>query len=225
MVTLAASGRQGGRLPGRGTKAVAKGMLRTADAVAMRSAGRRRGPTGSVLNAVTAASDGSLLWLATGSVLVIVGRQRVRAAAVHATLAVGIASVLVNGPIKLLVRRRRPGRWASAGVPQAGREPKTSSFPSGHTASAFAFAVAGSLEAPQLTVPLGAMATLVGWSRLHTGHHFATDVAGGAAIGSTIAVATHSAFERSRGYRKQSARHRTDRRNQCFPLGILPGRP
>lgn len=69
-------------------------MLRTADAVAMRSAGRRRGPTGSALKAVTAASDGSLLWLATASVLIVVGRQRLRAAAVRATLALGIASAL-----------------------------------------------------------------------------------------------------------------------------------
>jgi undecaprenyl-diphosphatase len=60
--------------------------------------------------------------------------------------------------LKLLVRRERPNRSADESRRRLVRGPRTSSFPSGHSASAFAFAAGAGLEAPELVVPLGLLA-------------------------------------------------------------------
>jgi len=65
--------------------------------------------------------------------------------------------------------------------------PRSSSFPSGHAASAFAFATAAGSAQPGLSAPLRAVATLVGYSRVHTGVHYPADVLAGAFIGVSAA--------------------------------------
>ena len=68
--------------------------------------------------------------------------------------------------------------------------PDSTSFPSGHSASAFAFAgaVAGSL--PVLAAPLRGLAAAVAYSRVHTGVHYPGDVVVGSLVGATIGEAT-----------------------------------
>ncbi len=103
----------------------------------------------------------------------------------------GINSVVVNLPMKLASSRKRPDRHA-AGVPE-GRHvpmPTSTSFPSGHSASAFAFAgaVAGSM--PVVGAPLRGLAAAVAYSRVHTGVHYPGDVIVGSVVGATIGEAT-----------------------------------
>ena len=69
------------------------------------------------------------------------------------------------------------------------RTPASSSFPSGHTASAFAFAAAVSADRPDLAFPLYALATAVGYSRVHVGVHYPGDVMAGAVLGLSIGTA------------------------------------
>jgi len=78
----------------------------------------------------------------------------------------------------------------------AHRIPTSNSFPSGHAASAAAFATAASRTAPVLAVPLGGLAALVGFSRVHTGVHYPGDVVLGALLGSSCAQLTVHAIDR-----------------------------
>jgi membrane-associated phospholipid phosphatase len=110
-----------------------------------------------------------------------------------------MASATVNIGIKPVAPRRRPlrdevalaqDRWV--------RMPLSPSFPSGHAASAFAFATAVGQRIPWLWLPLRGLALLVGYSRIHTGVHYAGDVVAGAVVGSTCGwtVARRAAGER-----------------------------
>jgi undecaprenyl-diphosphatase len=142
-----------------------------------------------LLHLVTRSADFSAVWLASAAVLCTQGREGRRAAA-RGLLSVGLTSALVNGPLKTAVRRQRP---ENALVPLSRvthRQTRTTSFPSGHSASAAAFAVGAGTELPAAAVPLGAMAALVGASRVRTGAHYPGDVLAGFAAGSALALAT-----------------------------------
>ena len=61
--------------------------------------------------------------------------------------------------------------------------PDSTSFPSGHAASAFAFAYAVGRHLPELAVPIRLLAGGVAYSRVHTGVHYPGDVVIGAIVG------------------------------------------
>jgi undecaprenyl-diphosphatase len=61
--------------------------------------------------------------------------------------------------------------------------PNSMSFPSGHSASAFAFVTGASAEMPILLPVLVPLAGTVAYSRVYIGVHYPSDVAAGAAIG------------------------------------------
>ena len=61
--------------------------------------------------------------------------------------------------------------------------PDKFSFPSGHTGAAFLMATLFSAFLPTLTIPLGVLAALIGFSRIYNGLHFPSDVLAGMALG------------------------------------------
>ena len=77
--------------------------------------------------------------------------------------------------------------------------PSSSSFPSGHSASAFAFATGVGSVLPYDAIPIRALAALVAYSRVHTGVHYPADAIGGALIGAALAQATTRALDRWQG--------------------------
>lgn len=129
---------------------------------------------------VTRAANYSRLWLALSGLLALFGGVRGRVAARSGVEAIALAAAVANGPAKLLVRRRRPlqkpGRMLIA-------MPRSTSFPSGHSATAFAFATATSRELPVVGVALVPLAGAVSYSRVHIGVHYPSDVVAGIAIG------------------------------------------
>ena len=130
-------------------------------------------------------ADKSKLWLGVAAVLAVAGGPRGRRAAVSGVASIGLASASVNLGIKPFARRARPLRHADAPDARHVRMPVSTSFPSGHSASAFAFAEGVSAVLPWLGFPLRLWATGVADSRVHCGVHYPGDVGAGSLIGRT----------------------------------------
>ena len=129
------------------------------------------------------AADFSLLWHTLGVIHAIVEDDPKVAVGVSAAL--GVESALVNGPIKSFFKRSRPVQ----DVPRPHhhlRQPKTSSFPSGHASAAMVAAALLSRHAGGGA--WYAAAAVVATSRIHVRIHHASDVAGGLVIGAALGV-------------------------------------
>jgi undecaprenyl-diphosphatase len=142
-----------------------------------------------VMPALSQAANHSVLWLGVAAGLAVTRDKWARRAALRGLGAVALASTTANVAGKRLTRRVRPD-GAIPVARQLARRPHTTSFPSGHSASAAAFATAVALEKPVLAVPVGALAAGVGVSRVVTGVHYPTDVLAGFAIGGAAAALT-----------------------------------
>src|SRR5690349_20110439 len=149
------------------------------------------------LQRLSAFADHSKLWLAVAGALAVAGGARGRRAAATGLGGIGAASALTNVMLKQVGRRRRPDR-AGAAVP-AGRHvpmPHSTSFPSGHSASAFAFAAAVGHVLPAAGGPLRLLAAAVAYSRVHTGVHYPADVVAGALVGASAGAAVATLADR-----------------------------
>jgi len=144
---------------------------------------------------LSTAADHSKISLTVAGLLAL-RPGRTRRAGLRGTAAVAVASATANLIGKQIVRRPRPIRDAHPNPQRRVPMPGSSSFPSGHTASAFAFACAVGSVLPAASVPLGALAVAVGYSRVHTGVHYPGDVAAGALIGIAAAAAVSAYVNR-----------------------------
>jgi undecaprenyl-diphosphatase len=104
----------------------------------------------------------------------------------------GLAAFMFELPahlvIKNLVKRDRPCE-VLANVNRRIIPADQFSFPSGHTAAAFAIATLVSLHFPMLCMPVLIWASLVGLSRIYLGVHYPTDIVAGVVIGLTSGYA------------------------------------
>ena len=141
------------------------------------------------LRRLTEAADYSRLWFASAAVLAASRGRSGRRAAVAGLSSVAVASAVVNLALKPLSRRKRPGR-SEVPADRRAPEPSSSSFPSGHSASAFAFATGVGAVLPLEAIPIRALAAVVAYSRVHTGVHYPGDVLAGAFLGTTLAQVT-----------------------------------
>lgn len=143
------------------------------------------------MSKLSRAADYSRLSLASAGILALAGGSAGRRAARAGLMAVGVTAAVINLVAKPLGRRRRPDRIAQE-VPFARhvRMPISSSFPSGHSAAAFAFATGVARVMPAAGAPLHALAALVAYSRVHTGVHYPGDVVAGSLMGVVLAHAT-----------------------------------
>jgi undecaprenyl-diphosphatase len=139
------------------------------------------------LRELSSLANHSKIWFVIAGGLALFGGERGRRGAIAGVVSIGAASLIANAVVKPFAQRRRPDREGED-VPDV-REvpmPTSTSFPSGHSASAFAFASAVGKEIPAIGGPLRGLAGAVAYSRVHTGVHYPTDVIIGSIIGASI---------------------------------------
>ncbi|MEV5651769.1 phosphatase PAP2 family protein [Nocardia sp. NPDC052254] len=144
----------------------------------------------SALRSLSLAANANRLWIAAGVGVIVFGTGAQRRAGVRGLVATGLASAIANGVAKPLFPRRRPPAEAVPLMRRLVSPPVSSSFPSGHAASAAAFVTGVALESPALALAVVPVAAAVGYSRVHVGVHWPTDVVAGAALGAAVAVGT-----------------------------------
>jgi undecaprenyl-diphosphatase len=144
-----------------------------------------------VMISATRGGDG-WLWYALGIIILLYGGPH-RFAAIGAGTSAAAAGIFLFRTLKHASRRQRPCEiephcWASI-LP-----PDKYSFPSGHSITAFAVAIAIGLFYPQLQGCLLVVALLIAGSRIILGMHFLSDVLAGSAIGVILGISSFHIF-------------------------------
>jgi undecaprenyl-diphosphatase len=129
-------------------------------------------------------------WVAAGIAIAWLGGPKGRRAGIATALASLGTTYVVQRLVKPIFRRQRP--FVGREILVVGIRPADASFPSGHTASSFAAATALCTFYPNVAPLVFGLATLVGASRVHLGHHFPSDAGVGALIG--IGTGTFTAW-------------------------------
>ncbi|HET8528343.1 MAG TPA: phosphatase PAP2 family protein [Gaiellaceae bacterium] len=128
------------------------------------------------------------IWFAIAFVLALLRRD------VRTFVLVAIAVLAADGLaglVKIAVHEHRPrGTHPLVAIPHSG------SFPSGHTATAFAAATMLTAIAPRGAAAWIVLAAAIAYSRLYVGVHYPLDVAGGIAIGVVTALLLRAAARR-----------------------------
>jgi membrane-associated phospholipid phosphatase len=126
-----------------------------------------------------------------------------RSRAIAITSSVVVAGILSTS-LKYAVGKDRP--YETYAVIDNVTSDFTPTFPSGHTTFAFALATSVSIDYPKwyVVLPSFVWAGAVGYSRMHLGVHYPSDVLIGAVIGTGSAIATRrlTKWVQGRYYRK-----------------------
>lgn len=136
-----------------------------------------------VMVGISYSATSGLIWFVLGFLMTC--SRRWRRCGVSVIVAVALAYVVVDVILKPLVCRDRPFDVSNFDLLIAA--PDTWSFPSGHTASAFAGAAAVLIHSRRWGAVAMVYAALVGVSRMYLCVHWPTDVIAGALIGTALA--------------------------------------
>lgn len=137
-----------------------------------------------VFSVASAVGDFGIFWHVVGLLRAIGSMDRLQQALVFSAM-IGIESLILNQGIKRLFRRDRPTERGDDRF--ALRKPRTSSFPSGHSSSAFFSAlVLTYFFAWPWVVGFYVCALVIAVSRVGVRIHHASDVIGGALVGTLM---------------------------------------
>jgi undecaprenyl-diphosphatase len=146
-----------------------------------------------VANYVTVLTVGGWIWMVVVGVAALFGVPGSRRALREVVPTVAAATWIVESPTKMLFRRQRPFIDIVRAL-VVGKKPGSWSFPSGHTAAAFATALVMSAHWRRLTPVFYAAASGIGFSRVYVGAHYPGDVASGALLGTALAEVLRLGF-------------------------------
>jgi undecaprenyl-diphosphatase len=124
-----------------------------------------------------------IFWIILGFFIIVyeLSRKKPFFSAAYGLIITGIIVELT----KAIVQRPRPELSV---LPQYVTQAYSTSFPSGHTASAFLIAAVVSHYYPKYAKFLYPLAIIVGLSRMYLGVHYLTDVIAGAVIGIVVGL-------------------------------------
>jgi membrane-associated phospholipid phosphatase len=145
-------------------------------------------PINRVMRALTRAGDADTWTLIVVGLFISGGAYR---EAVITRVPALLLTLLVTHILKRIFRRRRP----SVKMPDLSRllgNPDAFSFPSSHTACAWAICMGMSLHFPVASAFLIPLAAGISWSRIHVGAHYLSDILVGASIGVTLSWIVHT---------------------------------
>lgn len=153
---------------------------------------------------ITTLGDAGFVWLAIAALLLV--NRKTRLFGLAMLLALAMEFIIVNLGLKNLTARQRPFLLDPALATTLIDLPQSWSFPSGHTGSSFAAAMAlwhfPWRRAWMKTIPLTG-AALIAFSRLYLGVHYPTDVLFGLIIGLACGIAGYHLAQRL--YNKKAA--------------------
>jgi membrane-associated phospholipid phosphatase len=141
-----------------------------------------------VLRRLSRAANYSRLWLGCAALLALFGGRRSRHAAENGLASIALASAVANLVLTPVGNPRRPDRDThDVPVSRQVDMPSSTSWPSGHAASAFAFATGVGAFWPAAGLPLSVVASLVAYSSVRTGVHYPSDSIAGSVSGVALA--------------------------------------
>src|SRR3954471_2205928 len=141
------------------------------------------------LRRLSNAANHGRLWIGV-AVLLGLRKGSLRRGAVRGMGSLAVSSLLVNVVLKRIFGRVRPDLANVRAHRHLRRSPVTESFPSGHSASAAAFATGVAMESSLAGAAVAPLAAAVGYSRVHVGVHYPGDVLAGFLVGGAVAAGT-----------------------------------
>ncbi len=145
-----------------------------------------------ILKIITTLGEGGIIFILMGLILLFTKKYRKAGFAMLVALAVMV--VCNNLVLKELFARPRPFNleydWWNAvyKYPEIVSRPDSWSFPSGHTSSAFAAAIAVLRYDRKIGIPTTIFAAIMGFSRIYVEVHYPSDVIAGTIVGIIYAV-------------------------------------
>ncbi len=134
---------------------------------------------------ITELGSGGAVWLFVMFLLALSGRGEYRKMAFLGTVALVLSWLLSDEALKFLFARPRPFiHFSDVRLLVAG--PHQYSFPSGHTATAFAAATALLRKNSKIGAAALVLALLIGFSRVYVGVHYPLDIVGGIVLGGGV---------------------------------------